>query len=199
MKFFRLITNNRVTIYILILIIVIMGIFSYVSLPKEASPSIKIPFVFVTTVYPGVSPQDIENLVTQEIEKEIKGITGVKKITSVYFMNVGENYFNADRYNPAVPVLEGCAYLDPENIPCRFFLGLVYKKWGEYDPSVANMKEALRLLLDQPARERYGPNDYLMLSRIYSELGDFDKAQKYEQMVQPDAANIPIPGTSRPE
>jgi CzcA family heavy metal efflux pump len=83
MKFFKLIISNRVTVYILILIIVLMGIFSYVSLPKESSPSIKIPYVFVTTVYPGVSPQDIENLVTQEIEKEIKGITGVKKITSV--------------------------------------------------------------------------------------------------------------------
>ena len=83
MNFFKLLINNRVTVYILILIIVLMGIFSYVSLPKESSPSIKIPYVFVTTVYPGVSPQDIENLVTQEIEKEIKGITGVKKITSV--------------------------------------------------------------------------------------------------------------------
>jgi|WetSurMetagenome_2_1015567.scaffolds.fasta_scaffold02239_6 multidrug efflux pump len=83
MKFFKLLLGNRVTIYILILIIVIMGIISYVSLPREASPDIKIPYVFVTTVYPGVSPQDIENLVTQEIEKEIKGISGVKKITSV--------------------------------------------------------------------------------------------------------------------
>ena len=39
--------------------------------------------MFVTTVYVGVSPQDIESLVTQEIEKEIKGIKDVKKITSV--------------------------------------------------------------------------------------------------------------------
>ncbi|HPS65861.1 MAG TPA: efflux RND transporter permease subunit, partial [Ignavibacteria bacterium] len=44
---------------------------------------IKIPYVFITTVYPGVTPQDIENLVTQEIEKEVKSISGVKKITSV--------------------------------------------------------------------------------------------------------------------
>ena len=75
MKFFKLLIDNKVTVYILMVIIVIMGVFSYVSLPKESSPSIKIPYVFVTTVYPGVSPQDIENLVTQEIEKEIKGIT----------------------------------------------------------------------------------------------------------------------------
>ena len=65
------------------LIILLVGAYSYVNLPRESSPDVKIPYVFVSTVYPGVSPQDIENLVTQEIEKEIKGITGVKKITSV--------------------------------------------------------------------------------------------------------------------
>lgn len=83
MKFFEAVVNNKITVYILTLIIVVVGITSYVSLPREASPSIKIPYVFIATVYPGVSPQDIENLVTQEIEREIKGISGVKKITSV--------------------------------------------------------------------------------------------------------------------
>ena len=83
MKFFNLIVNNKVTVYILMLIIVLAGGFSYFSMPRESSPSIKIPYVFIATVYPGVSPQDIENLVTQEIEKEIKSISGVKKVTSV--------------------------------------------------------------------------------------------------------------------
>lgn len=83
MKFFDLIINNKVTVYILILIIVLVGTSSYLTLPRESSPSIKIPFVFIATVYPGVSPQDIENLVTQEIEKEVKSISGVKNITSV--------------------------------------------------------------------------------------------------------------------
>lgn len=83
MKFFNIIVNNKVTVYILMLIIVLAGGFSYFSMPRESSPSIKIPYVFIATVYPGVSPQDIENLVTQEIEKEVKGISGVKKVTSV--------------------------------------------------------------------------------------------------------------------
>ena len=83
MKFFNLIVNNKVTVYILVLIIVIVGTYSYISLPRESSPDVKIPYIFIATVYPGVSPQDIENLVTQEIEKEVKGISGVKKVTSV--------------------------------------------------------------------------------------------------------------------
>lgn len=83
MSFFRLIVNNKVAVYILMLLIIIIGIFSYSSLPRESSPSIQIPYVFITTVYPGVSPQDIESLVTQEIEKEIKGIKDIKEISSV--------------------------------------------------------------------------------------------------------------------
>jgi multidrug efflux pump len=75
--------NNRVTVYILVIIIILMGITSYVSIPKEAAPSITIPNIFVSTLYYGVSPQDIENLVTQEIEKEVKGIKDVKNITSI--------------------------------------------------------------------------------------------------------------------
>lgn len=83
MKFFRLLVDNKVTIYILVLMIVIVGAYSYITLPRESSPDVKIPYIFIATVYPGVSPQDIENLVTQEIEKEVKGISGVKEVTSV--------------------------------------------------------------------------------------------------------------------
>jgi multidrug efflux pump subunit AcrB len=83
MNISKLAIDNKVTVYILMALIVIIGISSYNSIPKESAPSITVPFIFVTTAYIGVSPQDIENLVTQEIEKEVKGIKDVKKITSV--------------------------------------------------------------------------------------------------------------------
>jgi len=79
----KLAVNNRVTVYIMTVILVLVGILSYTSIPKESAPSITIPNIFVTTAYFGVSPQDIENLVTQEVEKEVKGIKDVKKVTSV--------------------------------------------------------------------------------------------------------------------
>lgn len=75
--------NNRVTVYIMVAIIVIFGISSYNSIPKESAPSITIPNIFVSTLYFGVSPKDMESLVTQEIEKEVKGIKDVKKVTSI--------------------------------------------------------------------------------------------------------------------
>ena len=83
MKFFKLLLENKVVIYIFTLIIVLAGISSYITMPKESSPSITIPYVFISTVYVGVSPSDIEKLVTMEIEKQLKGISDIKQVTSV--------------------------------------------------------------------------------------------------------------------
>jgi len=59
-----------------------VGLYSYVTLPREANPDITIPFVIVTTTYTGVSPSDMETLVTQEIEKELKNIENIKEMRS---------------------------------------------------------------------------------------------------------------------
>lgn len=83
MKFFKLFVNNKVVIYIFTFIIVLAGIQAYIALPREASPSIQIPYVFISTLYIGVSPEEMEKLVTMEIEKQVKGISDVKQITSV--------------------------------------------------------------------------------------------------------------------
>jgi multidrug efflux pump len=74
--------RNRTTIAVLGLIIIMMGGYSYLTLPREAFPDIPIPHIMVTTIYEGVSPEDIETSVTMEIEKELNGIRGVKEIRS---------------------------------------------------------------------------------------------------------------------
>ncbi|GAB3823689.1 efflux RND transporter permease subunit [Pontibacter rugosus] len=74
--------DNKTSIYIITIIITLAGIFSYINLQKENFPDIVIPTVMVATVYPGTSPSDMENLVTRPIEKELKAINGVKKVTS---------------------------------------------------------------------------------------------------------------------
>jgi len=74
--------NNKTSIYIITLLLTVMGIFAYIKLGKEKFPDIVIPRIIVATVYPGTSPTDIENLVTRQLEKEIKGVNGVKKINS---------------------------------------------------------------------------------------------------------------------
>lgn len=74
--------RNRTTIGVLTLLIAVFGIYSYVSLPRESAPDIEIPLILVTTVYEGVSPEDIESTVTLKIEKELAGLKGVKEIRS---------------------------------------------------------------------------------------------------------------------
>ena len=74
--------KNRTTVAVLGLIIILMGSYSYMSLPREAAPDIPIPYILVTTMYEGVSPEDIETSVTMKIEKELNGISGVEEVTS---------------------------------------------------------------------------------------------------------------------
>ena len=74
--------DNRTSIFIMTIILTIVGIMSYINLPKEKFPDIVIPTIMINTIYPGSAPSDIENLVTKPIEKQIKSISGVKKLTS---------------------------------------------------------------------------------------------------------------------
>jgi len=74
--------RNRTTVGVLALLIVVFGVYSYLTLPREAAPDIAVPVILVTTVYEGVSPADIESSVTIKIEKELAGLKGVKEIRS---------------------------------------------------------------------------------------------------------------------
>ena len=74
--------DNRTSIFIITVIITLAGIMSYNALPKEQFPDVVVPTIFVSSIYPGASPTDMEQLVTKPIEKQLKGINGVKKVTS---------------------------------------------------------------------------------------------------------------------
>jgi multidrug efflux pump subunit AcrB len=74
--------DNKTTIYLLTVFITLAGMLSYQSIPKEQFPDIVIPTMYVQTIYPGTAPKDMENLVSKPIEKQIKSIAGVKKVTS---------------------------------------------------------------------------------------------------------------------
>lgn len=79
--------DNRTAVYILTVIITLLGISMYNSLPKEQFPEIKLPQIIVQTYYPGTSPENMENLVSKPVEKEVKNLTGVKKVTSNSFQD----------------------------------------------------------------------------------------------------------------
>ena len=74
--------DNRTSIYLITIFVVLAGVLRYQSLAKEQYPEVVFPQIMVNTIYPGTSPENMESLVSREIEKEAKAITGVKKITS---------------------------------------------------------------------------------------------------------------------
>ncbi len=74
--------KNRTTVFVLMLLIIIAGVISYLTLPRESAPEVKLPNVMITTIHEGVAPEDIENGITKEIEKELAGLNGLKEIQS---------------------------------------------------------------------------------------------------------------------
>jgi len=61
---------------------IVFGAVAYATLPRESAPDVKIPVVMVTTVYTGVSPADIESLISIPLENELAGVKDLKKMTS---------------------------------------------------------------------------------------------------------------------
>jgi multidrug efflux pump len=80
--------DNKRAVYVLIFLITLLGFSTYNSLPKENFPDITISKVYITTQYIGQSPQNIETLVTRQLEKQLKSLKGLKKVTSNTLQNV---------------------------------------------------------------------------------------------------------------
>lgn len=97
-KLTNLAVENKITIYIAIIIIVFMGVNAYYSTPKEMFPEITFPYFSVTTVYPGTSPSDMENLVTRHIENELKNVDGIKNVNSKSIQDVSMIFIEFETY-----------------------------------------------------------------------------------------------------
>src|SRR5476651_625060 len=80
--------DNKRAVYVMIFLITLLGYITYSRLPKENFPDITISKVYITTAYGGQSPENIETLVTKQIEKQFKSLKGLKKVTSNTQQNV---------------------------------------------------------------------------------------------------------------
>ena len=74
--------KNRTSVIVITFLILIGGLTSYLNMARESFPEVVIPQIYVGTPYPGNSPLDIEKKITRPLEKEIKTITGIDKLTS---------------------------------------------------------------------------------------------------------------------
>ncbi|SNT06329.1 Multidrug efflux pump subunit AcrB [Anaerovirgula multivorans] len=73
--------QRRIVLFIA-LVTAIFGMYSYYVIPKQENPHIKVTASMVTTIYPGASPQDVEELVTKKIEDAVSEISEFKKVSS---------------------------------------------------------------------------------------------------------------------
>ncbi|WP_242157015.1 efflux RND transporter permease subunit [Aestuariivivens sediminis] len=74
--------NNKTTMYVLIVLILFLGAGAYFSMPRESFPEIKETKIYISSVFPGNTAEDIEKLITDPIEDKLKTVSNVVEITS---------------------------------------------------------------------------------------------------------------------
>ena len=74
--------SQRTSVLVLLLIIALMGSLAYRATPKESFPELAIPILVINTIYPGVSPGDVESQVTRVLEEDLSTISDIKELTS---------------------------------------------------------------------------------------------------------------------
>ncbi|WP_396591019.1 efflux RND transporter permease subunit [Allomuricauda sp. R78024] len=74
--------DNKTTMYVLIAVILFLGASAYFSMPRENFPEIKETKIYISSVYPGNTAEDIEKLITDPLEDELKTVSNVVEITS---------------------------------------------------------------------------------------------------------------------
>ena len=82
------ISRSRAVLTILVALL-LGGVSSYVSLPREADPDIPIPYIYVGVVLPGIAPADAERLIVKPMELELRTLTGVKEMKAIAAQNFG--------------------------------------------------------------------------------------------------------------
>lgn len=218
--------TNRTSIFIATIFITLLGISAYNNLPKESFPDISLPNIYVSVVYPGTSPKDMENLVVRPIEKQCKGIAGVKKIKS----NSVQDYanvvieFNSDvkvdeakrKVKDAVDKARTDLPTDLPNEPdiqeINFAdLPIMYvniaghydlKKLKEFADDAKDNLEALKQvrkvdMIGALEREIQINVDMLKMQAAQITMGDIERAVKYENTTVPGGSVKINDGTRR--
>ncbi|MEJ5285869.1 MAG: efflux RND transporter permease subunit [Bacteroidota bacterium] len=83
----KIATKRPVLTTTIILVFILFGVFAYISLNLDTFPEVKVPYVTITTIYPGAGPKEVENLITKPIEDEIATISGIERIESYSLEN----------------------------------------------------------------------------------------------------------------
>lgn len=159
------IKNYRFT-YLIIFFILISGLYSLLTLPKEAEPEVRVPFAVVTTVYPGATPTDIEELITQKIEDKIDNLENLNNYNSTSGQNFSSIFVE---YNAEADLKESFRKLR--------------EAVDEAEPKLPDDAEA-------PVVTEINFNDFPIVT--YSLVGDYNEAElkKYADILKDEFESI---------
>src|SRR5690606_10712463 len=79
--------SNPMTVFVIVAIVLLGGLFSYISLPRESFPEVIESKIYISSIFPGNAAEDVEKLITKPIEEEVNDISGVTKIISTSFQD----------------------------------------------------------------------------------------------------------------
>ena len=74
--------NNKTTMYVLMLVIFSLGLSAFLTMPRERFPEIKETKIYISSLFPGNTAEDVEKLITDPLEDKLKTLSGVVDITS---------------------------------------------------------------------------------------------------------------------
>lgn len=95
--------SHRVAVFVLMFAIGVFGIYSYLTLPRESTPDIKVPLVTVAVPWPEASPGDVENSITIPLERELKNLKGLTDLSSTSSEGIS---ITVCEFDPSIPVEE---------------------------------------------------------------------------------------------
>ena len=217
--------DNKTAIYIVTIIISIWGIMSYNSLPKESFPDIVVPKFFVSTVYAGNSPSNIENTITKPLEKKLKSIPGVKKLTSNSMQDVSlitvefNTNITIDKARQSVkdkvdeaksdlpagltrqPFVKELAFSELPIMYINIAGDMDLQKLKEYADDLKDRIEGLKEITEvkmvgAPDREIQINLDMYKMQSMQLTMGDLERSIGYEN-VSISGGQIPMDGTKR--
>jgi len=97
--------NRSRTVLMILALILITGAISYVTIPKESSPDITVPYIYVNLHHEGISPEDSERLLLRPIEQELRGLDGLKEMNSTAYEGGGNVFMEFEAGLDIDPIL----------------------------------------------------------------------------------------------
>lgn len=113
--------KNKFAVWLMTIIVTASGLYSGLSMKLETIPNITPPIVTVMTVYPGATPEEVADSVSEPIEKQLQNLNGVKVVSSTSYQNASsvqvEYTFSTDMEKAEQEATEALADVDfPENV-----------------------------------------------------------------------------------